>query len=36
MRTAIFNGFDVNWLISGSPEDIAEIYRDIRDSGYLR
>jgi hypothetical protein len=36
MRTAIFHGFDVNWLISGSPADIQKIYKDLRDRGYLR
>ena len=37
MRTAIFNGFDVNWLIKGEiPEDIVDIHKELRANGYLR
>jgi hypothetical protein len=37
MKTAIYNGFDVNWLLSGEiPENIAEIHKEIRANGYLR
>ncbi len=35
MHTAIFNGFDPNWF-ARIPPDIAEIYREMRDAGYLR
>ncbi len=36
MRTAIQNGFDVNWLLQlNIPEDIAQIHTDIRNQGYL-
>ncbi|TSE06966.1 hypothetical protein [Aquimarina algiphila] len=36
MKTAIQNGFDVNWLINKEiPEDIEQIHRDIRNQGYL-
>lgn len=36
MRTAIFNGLDVNWLISGNiPEDIEQRHKDVRSQGYL-
>ncbi len=35
-RTAIQNGFDVNWLFEDEiPEGIEEIYIDIRSKGYL-
>ncbi|AFL83339.1 MULTISPECIES: hypothetical protein [Belliella] len=37
MKMAIFNGLDVNWLTSRDiPEDIEEIYKDLRSRGYLR
>ncbi|SDG79057.1 hypothetical protein [Psychroflexus sediminis] len=37
MKTAIFNGFDVNWMITGDiPEDIESHYKDLRKQGYLR
>ena len=37
MNAAIHNGLDVNWLIRAEiPDDIAEIYKDIRKRGYLR
>ncbi|AYD48805.1 hypothetical protein [Arachidicoccus soli] len=37
MQTAIRHGLDVNWLISGNiPEDIAAIYKQIRQEGFLR
>ncbi len=37
MKTSIYNGFDVNWLLSGEiPENIAEIHKEIRANGYLR
>lgn len=37
MHTAINNGLDVNWLISGEiPEDIARIHREIRANGFLK
>ena len=36
MRTVKQNGFDVNWLISTEiPENIEEIYKAIKDQGYL-
>lgn len=36
MRTANQNGFDVNWLISTEiPENIEEIYKEIKKQGYL-
>lgn len=36
MKTAIQNGFDVNWLLeSNIPENIEEIHKDIRNQGYL-
>jgi len=36
MRTAVQNGFDVNWLISKEiPENIEEIYKGIKNEGYL-
>jgi hypothetical protein len=37
MKTAIFNGLDVNWLLKFEiPEDIAEYHKDLRQRGYLR
>jgi hypothetical protein len=37
MRTAINNGLDVNWLLSGEiPYDIAAIHKDIRANGFLK
>ncbi|MCH8534607.1 MAG: hypothetical protein LAT51_06010 [Flavobacteriaceae bacterium] len=37
MRTAIQNGFDVNWLLSAKiPEDIVEIHKEIRQQGLLK
>lgn len=37
METAIFNGFDVNWLLKFNiPEDIAEYHKDLRQRGYLK
>ncbi|MDB4088149.1 hypothetical protein N9544_00845 [Flavobacteriales bacterium] len=36
MRTAIQNGFDVNWLLTTEyPEDIEDIYKEIKAAGYL-
>mgnify|MGYP001791296053 CR=1 FL=1 len=36
MRTAIQNGFDVNWLLQTNfPKNIEEIHKDIRSQGYL-
>lgn len=37
MKHAIFNGFDVNWLIQGEiPEDIVEFHKDLKSKGYLK
>ncbi len=37
MQTAIRNGLDVNWLIQFKiPEDIFDIYKNLRKNGYLR
>jgi hypothetical protein len=37
MKLAINNGLDVNWLILFTiPPDLNDIYKDIRDSGFLR
>ena len=37
MKTAINNGLDVNWLIKNEiPENIADIHKEIRQSGFLR
>ena len=37
MKFAIYNGLDVNWLIQVEiPENLEEIYKDLRDRGYLR
>lgn len=36
VRTAMQNGFDVNWLLEDDyPSDIEEIYKDIKNQGYL-
>jgi hypothetical protein len=37
MRTAINNGLDVNWLISGEiPSDIVAIHKELREKGFLK
>lgn len=37
MKTAIYNGLDVNWLIQYEiPENIVEIHRKLRENGLLR
>jgi hypothetical protein len=37
MKLAINNGLDVNWLtLFTIPPDLNDIYKDIRDSGFLR
>ena len=37
MRTAVNNGLDVNWLLSGEiPEDIVAIHKEIRANGFLK
>ena len=37
MKTAIHNGFDVNWLIRFDiPENIDEIYKNLRQNGLIR
>lgn len=37
MKFAIYNGFDVNWLItSETPENLEEIHKDLRKRGYLK
>jgi len=37
MKTAILNGLDVQWLLSGEiPDDISEIHKDIRAKGFLK
>lgn len=37
MRTAINNGLDINWLLSGEiPSDIVAIHKDIRANGFLK
>lgn len=37
MEAAIYNGLDVNWLISGEiPEDIIQQHKDLRANGYLK
>lgn len=36
MKAAIFNGLDVNWLLTSNiPDTINEIHRDLRSRGYL-
>jgi hypothetical protein len=37
MKTAILNGLDINWLINFNiPNNIADIYKDLRRKGLLR
>jgi len=37
MKTAIHNGLDVNWLIHFNiPENIAVVYRKLRENGLLK
>ncbi len=37
MKTAIRNGFDVNWLLTTSiPTNIEQIHKDIRKQGFLK
>jgi len=37
MKIAICNGLDVNWLIQFNiPENIADIYKNLREKGYLK
>lgn len=37
MKTAIYNGLDVNWLIRFEiPDNIAEIHRELRNNGLLK
>ena len=37
MKTAINNGLDVNWLISGEiPNDIVAIHKEIKQNGFLK
>lgn len=37
MKSAIYHGLDVNWVISAEiPDDIQLIYKDLRERGYLR
>ncbi|MDT0642139.1 hypothetical protein RM553_04770 [Zunongwangia sp. F363] len=37
MKAAIYNGFDVNWLLKAEiPEDIADIHKDLRNRGFLK
>ncbi|MCF6222565.1 MAG: hypothetical protein L3J34_02430 [Flavobacteriaceae bacterium] len=37
MKTAINNGLDVNWLLTGeTPEDIKEMHKSIRAQGFLK
>jgi hypothetical protein len=37
MKTAIYHGLDVNWLIRFKiPENIVEIHKDLRANGYLK
>lgn len=36
MRSAIYNGLDVNWLLKGDiPDNIVDIYKGLRERGYL-
>jgi hypothetical protein len=36
MRTAVINGFDVNWLLTATiPENIQGIHKNLREQGYL-
>jgi hypothetical protein len=37
MRTAINNGLDVNWILSGEiPSDIVAIHKELREKGFLK
>jgi hypothetical protein len=37
MRTAIYNGLDVNWLINAEiPDDIKAIHEGLKKNGYLK
>lgn len=37
MKTAIYNGFDVNWLdLERLPDNIEDIYKDLKERGYLK
>ncbi len=37
MQTAIHNGLDVNWLIQFEiPKNIADIYKELRQNGFLK
>jgi len=37
MKTAIYNGFDVNWLLNADiPENIAAIHKEVKQQGYLK
>ena len=37
MKTAIYNGLDVNWLIKFNiPKNIADIYKNVRENGLLK
>jgi len=37
MKTAIHNGLDVNWLIQFEiPKNIADIYKNLRENGFLK
>lgn len=37
MKTAINNGFDVNWLLNADiPENIKEIHKKVRSEGFLK
>lgn len=37
MKTAIYNGLDVNWLIRFNiPQNIADVYKKLREGGFLK
>ncbi|ANI90673.1 hypothetical protein A9P82_07495 [Arachidicoccus ginsenosidimutans] len=37
LRTAIHNGLDTNWLLSGNiPDNIEQIHKQLRQNGFLR
>jgi hypothetical protein len=37
MKYAIYNGLDVNWLLSAQiPDNIEQIHKNIRERGYLK
>ena len=37
MKTAIHNGLDVNWLIGFNiPENLIDIYKNLRENGFLK